>query len=260
MKLVETAHAAEGISVKLSPYVVGEIGSLPITATLITTWLTMVLLVVGTWWLSTRLRAVPGKAQSVVEVVVGGAFNYVVDTLESKPLAQRYFPVLMTIFLFLLTMNWVGLLPGVTAIGYFADGHLVPFLYPPATDLNVAIAFALVAMFVVQLAGIAALGFIKYGSRFITFAGHSLGQRLLNFTVGIIELISEIGRLVSFSFRLFGNIFAGKTLLTVALFFMPLFLPIPILAYEVFVGFIQAGVFAFLTLIFIKLAVAEPQH
>jgi F-type H+-transporting ATPase subunit a len=260
MGFIQTAHAAEGISVKLSPYIVGYIGGMPITATLITTWLAMVVLVVMAWWLSRNLRAVPGNFQSIVEVVVGGAYQYVTDTLESKELAKKYFPVLMTIFLFLLTMNWIGLLPGVTSIGYFADGKLIPFLYPPATDLNIAIAFALVAMFVIELAGITALGAWKYGSKFITFAGKGIGQRLLNFTVGIIELISELGRLVSFSFRLFGNIFAGKTLLTVSIFFLPLLLPIPILFYELFVGFIQAGVFAFLTLIFIKLAVAEPHH
>ncbi|MAZ30289.1 ATP synthase F0 subunit A [bacterium] len=252
MGFVATAHAAEGISVKLSPYVVGHIGSLPITATLLTTWLAMVILVLGAFVLQRRLQAVPGKGQSVAELVVGGAYTYVADTLESKDLARKYFPVLMTIFLFLLVMNWVGLLPGVTSIGYYDHEHLIPFLYPPATDLNIALAFALVAMFVIEFAGIAALGALKYGGKFINFSSP------LAFVVGLIELISELGRLVSFSFRLFGNIFAGKTLLTVAIFFVPLLLPIPILFYELFVGFIQAGVFAFLTLIFIKLAVAEP--
>lgn len=254
MGLIATAHAAEGISVKLSPYIVGEIGSMPITATLLTSWLAMVLLVVGAWLMKGRLKTVPGKVQSLVEVVIGGAYDYVADTLESKTLAKKYFPVLMTIFIFLLVMNWLGLLPGVTSIGYYEDGKLIPFFYPPATDLNIALAFALVSMFVIEFAGIAALGAWKYGSKFINFSSP------LAFVVGIIELISELGRLISFSFRLFGNIFAGKTLLTVAIFFVPFVLPLPILAYEVFVGFIQAGVFAFLTLIFIKLAVAEPHH
>jgi len=261
---VQTAEAAEGISVKLSPYVLGEVFGVPITATMLTTWLAMAILLVLAVVLSKNLKAIPGKLQNVFEMVIGGAFEYVVSTLESRTLAAKYFPVLMTIFLFLLAMNWTGLLPGVTSIGIFEghgeESHLIPFFYPPATDLNLAIAFALVAMFFIEMAGIMALGFWKYGSKFITFKGHSIGDRLINFSVGIIELISELGRLVSFSFRLFGNIFAGKTLLTVALFFVPLFLPIPILAYEVFVGFIQAGVFAFLTLIFIKLAVAEPHH
>lgn len=259
---VQTAHAAEGISVKLSPYVVGHIGGMPITATLITTWLAMVILFVLAFMVRKNLRAIPGKLQNIFELMIGGAYDYVAETLESKTLAHKYFPVLMTIFLFLLVMNLVGLLPGVTSIGYYAghgsESHFIPFLYPPATDLNITIAFAVVAMFVIEFAGIAALGVWKYGGKFLTFKGKTFAERLLNFAVGIIELISEIGRLVSFSFRLFGNIFAGKTLLTVAIFFVPLFLPVPILAYEVFVGFIQAGVFAFLTLIFIKLAVAEP--
>lgn len=264
LSLVQTAHAAEGLSVKLSPYVLGEVFGLPITATLLTTWLSMAILLILAVVVGKNLKAVPGKLQSIFEMIVGGLFDFTANTLESRPLASKYFPVLMTIFLFLLAMNWTGLLPGVTSIGIFEghgdESHLVPFFYPPATDLNIAIAFALVAMFFIEMAGIMAMGFWKYGSKFITFKGHGIGDRLINFTVGIIELISEIGRLVSFSFRLFGNIFAGKTLLTVAIFFVPLVLPVPILVYEVFVGFIQAGVFAFLTLIFIKLAVAEPHH
>lgn len=264
LDFIQTAHAAEGISVKLSPYIVGHIGAMPITATMLTTWVSMLILCVGAFLLRGKLKMIPGKFQSMVELLVGGAYSYVESTLESKDLAKKYFPVLMTIFLFLLAMNWTGLLPGVTSIGFFEghgeEEHLVPLFYPPATDLNLAIAFAFIAMFVIEAAGIMALGFLKYGSKFINFSGHTIGQRILNFFVGLIELISELGRLISFSFRLFGNIFAGKTLLTVALFFVPLFLPIPILAYEVFVGFIQAGVFAFLTLIFIKLAVAEPHH
>ncbi len=264
MNFIATAYAAEGISVKLSPYVLGEVFGVPITATMLTTWLSMAILVGIAIYVSRNLKAIPGKLQNIFELIVGGMFDFVANTLESRTLATKYFPVLMTIFLFLLAMNWTGLLPGVTSIGIFEghgkEEHLIPFFYPPATDLNITIAFALIAMFFIEMAGILAMGFWKYGGKFLTFKGHGIGNRILNFTVGIIELISELGRLVSFSFRLFGNIFAGKTLLTVALFFVPLFLPIPILAYEVFVGFIQAGVFAFLTLIFIKLAVAEPHH
>lgn len=271
--LVHTAHAAEGISVKLSPYIVGHIGTMPVTATMLTTWLSMCILIVVAFFVRHQLATIPSKFQSIMELLVGGAYSYVEDTLESKTLAKKYFPVLMTVFLFLLAMNWTGLLPGVTSIGLYetvavgevhsaeaVKPHFTPLLYPPATDLNLAVAFAFIAMIVIEFAGIAALGVFKYGGKFFNFSGHTIGERLLNILVGLIELISELGRLVSFSFRLFGNIFAGKTLLTVSLFFFPLLLPVPILAYEVFVGFIQAGVFAFLMLIFIKLAVAEPQH
>lgn len=257
----ETHEAAEtaGISVHLAPYVVTHIGSLPITSTLLTAWLAMAVLAIFAVLYSRRLKEVPGKFQSFVELIVGGMFDFVAETLESKDLARKYFPVLMTIFLFLIVMNWIGLLPGVASIGYYNEAHhLVPFFYPPATDLNITLAFALVAVVVIEFAGIVALGALKYGGKFINLKGENIGDRLLNFVVGIIELISELARLVSFSFRLFGNIFAGKTLLVVSIFFIPFILPVPIMVYETFVGFIQAGVFAFLTLIFIKLAVAEP--
>ena len=251
--LVQTAHAAgDGISVKLAPYVLGEFLGVTITSTMVTSFVSSILLILVAYFATRKLKMVPGKLQSIFEVVVGGAYQYIEDTLESKELARKYFPILMTIFLSLLFMNWFGLLPGVTTIGFYEAGKMTPLFYPAATDLNIAIAFAIVAMVVIEFAGIVALGVFKYGGKFINFSSP------LNFLVGIIELISEIGRLVSFSFRLFGNIFAGKTLLVVATFFVPFFLPVPILAYEVFVGFIQAGVFAFLTLIFIKLAVSEP--
>jgi F-type H+-transporting ATPase subunit a len=255
--LITTAHAAEeGISVHLEPYILGHIGAMPITATLLTSWVAMVVLVIAAVVVGRRLQLVPSGAQNAFEAIIGGAYGFVRDTLESDTLARKYFPVLMTIFLFILTMNWLGLLPGVTSVGFYEGhgdaAHFVPFLYPPATDLNITLAFSIVAMFVIEFAGIAALGVWKYGGKFINFSSP------LKFVVGLIELISEIGRLISFSFRLFGNIFAGKTLLVVIMFFVPMVLPVPILAYEVFVGMIQAAVFAFLTLIFIKLAVEEP--
>jgi len=189
----------------------------------------------------------------VAELMVGGVYDYMSDVLESKALAKKYFPVVMTIFIFVLGLNWVGLLPGVTAFGIYDEHHhLVPFLYPAATDLNITLAFAIIAFFTIEIAGVITLGLFKYGGKFINF--HSP----LGFVIGLIELISEIARLISFSFRLFGNIFAGKTLLVVVMFFVPYVLPVPLLAFEVFVGFIQAFIFSILTLFFIKLAVTEP--
>ena len=96
------------------------------------------------------------------------------------------------------------------------------------------------------------LGALKYASKFISF------KSPLSFVIGIIELISEMARIITFSFRLFGNIFAGKVLILVLMAFVPLILPVPLLAFEVFVGFIQAAIFALLTLFFIKIAVEEP--
>ncbi len=262
MSLIATAYAAEsahgGIHVALAPYVVGHVFGVPITSTLITAWVGMVILTIIAVLVRHRLALVPGKLQSVMEMMIGGVYDYMADVLESRALARKYFGVVMTIFIFILTLNWFGLFPGVTSIGYYAghgeESHFIPFLYPSATDLNITLAFALIAFFTIQFSGIAAIGAFKYAGKFINFSSP------LNFAVGIIELISEIARLISFSFRLFGNIFAGKTLLVVVMFFVPYVVPVPIMAFEVFVGFIQAFVFAILTLFFIKIATEEPAH
>lgn len=262
MSLIATAYAAEsahgGIHVALAPYVVGHVFGVPITSTLITAWVGMVILTIIAVLVRRHLALVPGKLQSVTEMMIGGVYDYMADVLESRQLARKYFPIVMTIFIFILTLNWFGLFPGVTSIGYYAghgeESHFIPFLYPSATDLNITLAFALIAFFTIQFSGIAAIGAFKYAGKFINFSSP------LNFAVGIIELISEIARLISFSFRLFGNIFAGKTLLVVVMFFVPYFVPVPIMAFEVFVGFIQAFVFAILTLFFIKIATEEPAH
>lgn len=259
--LVNTAHAAEGLSIHLAPDVVTTIFGIPITNTLLTVWLTMAILCLLAVFLKHQLKEVPGKLQNFFEMVIAAVFDYMSEVLESRSLARKFFPLVMTIFLFILLMNWVGLLPFVDAVGIHkeVESHgevvekLIPFFHPPATDLNITIAFALVAFVAIELAGVTLLGFFKYAGKFINF------KSPLGFAIGIIELLSEMARLISFSFRLFGNIFAGKTLLLVVMFLAtPYLLPVPLLAYELFVGFIQAFIFAILTLFFIKLAIEEP--
>ena len=253
---ISTAYAAEdSIHIALKPFIVGDFLGVPITASMITAWLTMLLLAVATFFIGRNLRMVPNKLQSVSEMLVGGVYDYVKDVLGSSDLANRYFPIIITIFIFVLLLNWLGLLPGVAAIGtYNSTGDFTPLLYPSATDINITIAFAIVAFVTIQLAGVIALGAFKYTGKFINF------KSPFGFIMGIIDLISELTRLISFSFRLFGNVFAGKTLLVVVIFFVPYFLPIPMYAFEVLFGFVQAFIFAILTLFFIKLAISEPNH
>lgn len=261
MFLAEKAHAAEGLSIHLAADSVVTLFGVPITNTLLTVWLTMAILLVLAIVIKTRLSLIPNKLQNVAELIIVSVYDYMAEVLESKSLARRFFPLIMTIFIFILLMNWVGLLPGVDSIGIYkeVESHeeavtkLIPFFHPPATDLNITIAFALVAFVAIEMAGVTILGFFKYVGKFINF------RSPLAFVIGIIELLSEMARLISFSFRLFGNIFAGKTLLMVVMFLAtPYLLPVPLIAYELFVGFIQAFIFAILTLFFIKLAIEEP--
>lgn len=253
---INTAHAAEGgIHVALSPYIVGHFFGVPITATLITTWLVMIVVLLGAFLIGRNLTLIPKKMQSIAEMLVGGVMDYMSEVLESRKLALKYFPIVITIFIFVLFLNWIGLLPGVASIGLYDEhGHLTPLFYPAATDLNLTLALAIIAFLTIEVAGFTALGMWKYGSKFFNFSSP------LAFAMGLMELISEFVRLISFSFRLFGNIFAGKTLIVVAFFFVPYLVPVPLYAFEVFVGFIQAFIFAILVLYFIKIAVAEPHH
>ena len=170
------------------------------------------------------------------------------ETLESEKLARRFFPLIMTIFLFLLVANELAFLPGV---GSILVDH-VPLLRASSADLNMTLALAIIAFFTIEITGVAVLGFFKYAGKYVNF------RSPVDFVVGIIELLSNIGRLISFSFRLFGNIFAGEVMIAVAIFFLAYLLPVPLMAFEVFVGFIQAVVFSMLTLFFIKIAIAEP--
>jgi F-type H+-transporting ATPase subunit a len=201
-----------------------------------------------------KLALVPKRGQIALEAVVSIPYHFVLDTLGSEKVANKVFPIIMTIFLFVLAANWFGLLPFIGAVGLFRDGHLLPLFYPINTDLNVTLALAVVAFITIEFLGIAALGFFTYAGKFLNF------KSPIAFFVGIIELVSEVARLLSFSFRLFGNIFAGKVLILVVLAFVPYILPVPFIAFEVLVGFIQAAIFAILTLFFVKIAISTEEH
>ena len=131
---------------------------------------------------------------------------------------------------------------------------MVPFLRSAATDLNMTLALALVSVFLTQYFGIKALGF-RYFSKFIAI-DFSKGafEGFINLFVGILELISEFAKIISFTFRLFGNVFAGEVLLGVMAFLIPYLVSLPFYGLELFVGFIQALVFMMLTLVFFSLS------
>ena len=253
INIVHATEEASGLSLQLNPYILGYLGELPITSTLLTAWLSIIFLIILALIIRYKISLIPNKLQSVAEILIGGAYDYTKEILGTKEHADRYFPILITIFIFVLAVNWIGVLPGVGAFGFYdSNGHLTPLFYPSATDLNITIGLTIVAFLTIEVAGVVSLGLWKYGSKFINF------KSPLSFAIGIMELISVLARLVSFSFRLFGNIFAGKTLILIAIFFVPYIVPIPIYAYEIFVGIIQAGIFAVLTLFFIKLAHEAP--
>ena len=241
-----------GIHVLLAPEQLGQLWGIPLTNTLLTSWIVIALLISIALLVGRKLQLTPGKLQTFLEMLVSFVYDYITETLESRTWARRMFPLLMTLFLFIAVSNLLEFTPGIGSIGIFHGDEFLPLFRSVNTDLNVTLALAIIAVFTIEIAGIVAVGFFRYAGKFLNFSSP------LNFVVGIIELVSELSRFVSFSFRLFGNIFAGEVLLAVAAFFVPYVLPVPLMSFELFIGVVQAAVFALLTLFFIKLAIAEP--
>jgi F-type H+-transporting ATPase subunit a len=247
---------------------------LPITNALVMTVLVDLLLLLVIIFGARNMQLVPRGFQNVVETVVEGFYNFALGIDRRN--VSKFFPLPATIFIFFLVANMLGLIPGVGSIGicvpaapeaaaapaaasssvlsglpgYCGAGNiLIPWLRAPAADLNVTFAFALVAVFMIEFFGVQALG-LSYFTRFF-----NLREGALGFFVSLIELISEISRIISFAFRIFGNIFGGEVILIVMSFLLGYVLPLPFYGFELFVAFIQAVIFAVLTLVFMSIAV-----
>ena len=305
-----------------------------ITNTMVATWLTIAVLVVLAYFATRRVREVPRGLQSLFEVIIEFFLN-LAESVAGPERARRFLPLVLTIFIFIMSANWIALLPGFGTIGKVesparvvchevgeveledgrkecpklgevagedksmielhgfdrvgsvaimsfgsiddvvtADrvdeegnfcastdetgrcvdtkraGRLVPFLRSANTDINMTLAIAMVAMFSVHWWGIMSLGIFGYGGKFLNFKAGAVG-----IFVGALEGISEVARIISFTFRLFGNIFAGEVLLATMAFLVPLIGIIPFMGLELFVGMIQAFIFAMLTLVFASAAI-----
>jgi F-type H+-transporting ATPase subunit a len=247
----------EGIHISLAAERLGTLWGIPITNTLLTEWLVMLILIGVAFFIGRKPQMIPTKVQAVFEWLFEYVIQFMEDTLGSRQLALRFFPLIATIFLFILACNWFDFIPFVGSIGFFVpagEGHeFVPLFRAVNTDLNVTLAIAAIAYLVIEITGIVVLGFLKYGSKFV-----NLRQGVVGFFMGLIEFVSNLARLISFSFRLFGNIFAGEVLIAVIVSFLPFVLPVPLMLFETFVGMVQAAIFALLTLVFVKIAISEP--
>ena len=217
---------------------------------MLTTWIVTGLLIAFSLWFSQKIKAQgkPSKLQALVEMIIEGFFNLIQGIAGSARKAREFFPLIATFFIFIMFSNWSGLIPGVGTIGFLEHGEkFVPYFRGPTADLNTTLALGLFSIGSIQYLGFKSLG-LRYGTKFLNF------ESPIMFFVGILEFFSELSKIVSFSFRLFGNIFAGEVLLTVIAFLMPIFAPLPFLGLEIFVGFIQALVFAMLSAVFLNLA------
>jgi F-type H+-transporting ATPase subunit a len=235
---------------------IAHIGSFTITNAMVYSWFVTGLLVVGALVVSRKTALVPGRFQGLVESVLSGTRDFMADVLGNVKHANKFFAFIATLFFFILMNNWLALLP-FTSFGLYeqtAHGQiLVPFLRTTNSDLNHTLILAVLAVIMIQVFGITTLGFFKYAHKFFV----NPFKDPIGCFIGILEIASEIAKLISFSFRLFGNIFAGEVLLVIISYLLPFGAPLPFMFLEMFVGLIQAVVFATLTLVFIKIATSE---
>lgn len=225
-----------------------------ITNSLFLTGMVMAVLIIFSLLLSRKISVVPGMVQSGVEMGFEKLLGVMEATLGSRPKAEQYFPLIATIFIFIMLSNLLGLLPGVGSLFLKHEGVHVPLFRSPAADLNFTLAFAVISVIASNLLGMQAVGVLPHIKKYLNVSNP------IKLFIGVLELVSEFAKIISLSFRLFGNVFAGEVLLTIVFSLAPYLIPLPFLFLELFVGLIQAFLFAMLTLVSIALHTAHEEH
>jgi len=220
--------------------------SFTITSTILTTWLVMAVVIVGVWLATRRLTDVPGRAQNVFEYMYESLGGFA-ESLGG-PEGRRYVPLFLGLFLFIIFSNWSGLIPFIGK---------VEFLRAPTSDINVTLGLALVSFTTFHVEGIRRLGLRGYLGKFFTLRGFKTSpfDGFIGLFVGVLEFFLEFFKLLTLSLRLFANIYGGELVLGVMTGLLVVVAPIAFLGLEVFVGFMQALVFAILTMMFTLLAI-----
>ena len=238
-----------------------------VTNTMLSAWLTSIIMLVFFIGGARNPKVIPGRLQALVEMLFELVLNFASSILGPE-MGRKAFPVVATIFFFVLFNAWIAifLIPIYQAVGYGANvggefklaTHLVR---PAGTDLNMPLALALVSFVFVEYWGFRAHSF-GYLKKFFAFGDILRGRPsgLINVFVGLLELVSELVRIVSFTFRLFGNMTAGEILVVMITFLVPFVATQFVFGLELLVGLIQSVIFAGLTLVFLSVAVSHEEH
>jgi len=247
----------------------------PITNSIIGAWITIIFLVGFSYIVTRRMKLIPGRLQAAFEFLIGWLYD-LCCSVAGEENGRRFFPVVATIFLFVAFNAWLALLPGFGSItAHTAEGEM-ELIRPANTDINMPLALALTSFIFVEFFGLRTLG-VRYLSKFFNVREFFRGVRrlftgrlksglsglftgVMTIFTGLLEGLSEFIRIVSLTFRLFGNMTAGEILLLVAAFLVPWLFAIPFYGLELLIGFIQAIIFGGLTLIFLTLAVESHEE
>ena len=257
-----------------------DVAGFSITNTLLASWFTIIVLV-GAFYVCTRkMKLIPGRLQGIAEMIVEALLGFV-EGAAGKKHARLLFPGVATIFICVIANAYLALLPFFGSVGIVGhEGEFVPLFRAANTDINVPLSIAVMSFIFVETWGMRSLGAFRYIGEFINVAQMGQGIKQLfkgkirsaimniafgfiNMFAGLLEVISHLMRMVSFTFRLFGNMTAGEILVLVSCFLIPLIFTIPFYGLELLIGFIQAFIFAGLTLVFGIVAVAareEPEE
>ncbi|MDR2862356.1 MAG: F0F1 ATP synthase subunit A [Puniceicoccales bacterium] len=259
-----SAFPAESHGVPTSASEVLHFGSFAVTNSMIMTWLVTLAILAGAKIFIGRPQLVPSRAQAVVEELLC-SLKDLLAPIVGKRVISAAFPLLVSFFVYILLMNWSGLIPGVGNIGaWVGEGegrHFQDFFRPANSDLNTTLALALISFagwiyFVLRYAGLRAFVRETFGNK-ATRSEVPLPLYLLLtvvfLAVGVIEMISIAFRPVSLSLRLYGNVFGGENLLHHLGGILPYVLPVAGYFLEVLVGLIQALVFTMLSAVYIGL-------
>ncbi len=247
-----------------------------VTNTLFASWVSIIVVVAICFFATRKINIVPKRLQMMVESIIGYLLGFCQD-IAGEENGRKFFPIIATIFLFVIMNALLSLIPGYGTITYTnAEGEVMHLQRGAITDINFPLAIALISIIFVELWGIKTVGPIRYfgkflnGKRFVAahkkiftgrfkegFAGLFYG--IIDIFIGMIEALSDVMRGLSFTFCLFGNMTGGEILLLVIVFLAPYLLAIPFYGLELLVGYIQAIIFAGLTLVFAAIAMT-PAH
>lgn len=242
------------IEISLSPEPVFHIGHLVVTNSILTSWIVVLIIIALTFIARRGFGLVPSKFANLFDASLEYIINMFDSTTGNRKLTLEFLPFLGTFFVYILLNNWFGLVPGVGSITIFNGVSTVPLLRGGNADLNSTIALALISVVGIQYYGMKHVGFFKHIGKFLNL------KSPMGFMIGLLELLSEFTKIISFSFRLFGNMFAGEVLLVVISFLVPVVIPLPFFGLEIFAGIIQAVIFTMLTLVFLNMAVSHEAH
>jgi len=253
-----------------------HIGPLTITNSLVNSLLVVFLVIVFSLAVKSKLKEVPGRLQNFFEAIIEVFLNLFDSVTHSRKKSLLFAPMLLAFFFFILINNWSGILPGVGSVGRIVLEHgekvFVPFFRGGTADLNTTLALAIIGVFASHVFGVLALGFWQHFNKFINIKAFlEIPKKIkkdptvllvnpIKAFVGLIEIIGEIAKVASLSFRLFGNIFAGEVLLVSMSALLAWVVPVPFLFLEIIVGLIQAFIFMTLVLTYLSIHTTAEEH